>query len=176
MVFFCHVLLAWVPPRCVSLCQSPEMIFHGHPWLLKVVRPGSPLNEEPRPTLLYLFCSILTTQSAFDVLQPPDIIAVKVGRDPCFVLGEESLLLVERSDRCCSLCLSSCQIYWPPLYLCQVSLSLFVKLSSLSTLKLISNLDALSKVREYWRLSDRLKAFHLPTCSGEVHWNVKIES
>ena len=29
------------------------MIFHGHPRLLKVVRPGSPLNEEPRPTLLY---------------------------------------------------------------------------------------------------------------------------
>ena len=53
MVFFCHVLLARVPPRCVSLCRSPEMIFHGHPWLLKVVRPGSPLNEEPRPTLLY---------------------------------------------------------------------------------------------------------------------------
>ena len=54
MVFFCHVLLARVPPRCVSLCRSPEMIFHGHPWLLKVVRPGSPLNEEPRPTLLYI--------------------------------------------------------------------------------------------------------------------------
>ena len=54
MVFFCHVLLARVPPRCVSLCRSPEMIFHGHPWLLKVVRPGSPLNEEPRPTLLYM--------------------------------------------------------------------------------------------------------------------------
>ena len=53
MGFFCHVLLARVPPRCVSLCRSPEMIFHGHPWLLKVVRPGSPLNEEPRPTLLY---------------------------------------------------------------------------------------------------------------------------
>ena len=53
MFFFCHMLLARVPPRCVSLCQSPEMIFHGHPWLLKVVRPGSPLNEEPRPTLLY---------------------------------------------------------------------------------------------------------------------------
>ena len=29
--FFCHVLLARVPPRCVSLCRSPEMIFHGHP-------------------------------------------------------------------------------------------------------------------------------------------------
>ena len=52
---FCHVLLARVPPRCVSLCRSPEMIFHGHPWLLKVVRPGSPLNEEPRPTLLYIW-------------------------------------------------------------------------------------------------------------------------
>ena len=52
----------------------------------------------------------------------------------------------------------------------------FVKLSSLSTLKLISNLDALSKVGEYRRLSNGLKAFHLPTCSGEVHWNIKIES
>ena len=48
------MLLTRVPPRCVSLCRSPEMIFHGHPWLLKVVRPGSPLNGEPRPTLLYM--------------------------------------------------------------------------------------------------------------------------
>ena len=54
MVFFCHMLLTRVPPQYVSLCRSPEMIFHGHPWLLKYVRPGSPLNEEPRPTLLYL--------------------------------------------------------------------------------------------------------------------------
>ena len=54
MVFFCHMLLAGVPPQCVSLCRSSEMIFHGHSWLPKVVRPGSPLNEEPRPTLLYI--------------------------------------------------------------------------------------------------------------------------
>ena len=39
-----------------------------------------------------------------------------------------------------------------------------------------TDLNALGKVGEYWRLSNRLKAFHLPTCSGEVHWNVKIES
>ena len=63
--FFCHMLLAGVPPQCVSLCRSSEMIFHGHPWLPKVVRPGSPLNEEPRPNLLYIFLCILHTQWFF---------------------------------------------------------------------------------------------------------------
>ena len=58
MAFSCHIQLSRVPPRCVMLWRSPEMIFTRLPRVAKLFCIGSPLNRSRGVTYCKLILRI----------------------------------------------------------------------------------------------------------------------